>query len=85
VYSDALVEAHLRLYANQPGSLALIDRLEPDLIWLPAHLPVVGTLEQAGWRRVFNGPVSTVLSRRVSAPRLPPTALSHEARCFPEA
>jgi hypothetical protein len=63
VYSDAMRDLHRRIYVNAPDALQGVARLDPDSIWLPADLPVIETLQQAGWRVVFRGTRSTILSR----------------------
>ena len=83
VYSDALVRAHLRLYDDEPRATALVDRLRPDLIWLPAGLPVVASLERQGWKPAFRGPTSVILDR--GEPRGPVLVRGTSARrCFPQ-
>ena len=83
VYSEELVDAHLRLYRNEPGATELVERLQPDLIWLPRHLAVIKTLEKERWTPVFSGPVSVVLARGAN-PALPPLAAASGMRCFPD-
>lgn len=84
VYSDALVRAHLRLYDDEPQATTLVDRLRPDLIWLPARLPVVASLERRGWKPAFRGPTSVILDR--GEPRAPVLVRGTAARrCFPQA
>lgn len=85
VYSDALVRAHVRLYDDAPGATALVARLRPDLVWLPAGLPVVASLERAGWRPAFRGRASVILAR--GEPRAPVRARGDTSsrRCFPQA
>ena len=85
VYSDALVRAHVRLYDDAPRATALVARLRPDLIWLPAGLPVVASLELDGWQPVFRGRTSVILAR--GEPRAPVRAGGEisSRRCFPQA
>ena len=63
VYSDRMRALHVRIYANAPGAMDEVARLNPDHAWLPRICPVIATLESHGWRRVFQGPRSVVLSR----------------------
>jgi hypothetical protein len=82
VYSDALVDAHVRLYHDEPGATALVDRLSPDLIWLPVRFHVVGRLVRQGWRPIFRGPLSVILSRGDGA-SVVVRSVPHGRRCFP--
>lgn len=82
VYSEALMDAHLDFYRNDPGALEMVASLAPDFIWLPVHLPVLPTLRSAGWAPLFEGPVSVVLARNV-APDTPVQAAPDGERCFP--
>src|SRR5262249_29887036 len=63
VYSQETIDSHFRIYRNQPGASAAVDRMNPDYVWVPVTLPVVTALESAGWQRVFSGPRSVILSR----------------------
>jgi hypothetical protein len=85
VYSDGLFQAHLRLYRNEPASIELIDRIAPDLIWLPRELDVVTTLRRAGWRAAFVGPTSVILTRRQRVPIVRTAGDPSRRRCFPDA
>jgi hypothetical protein len=85
VYSDELVDAHLRFYANAPGALEWLATLQPDLIWVPANSPVSRTLETNGWRVSFRGPLSRVFSARPLESPVPPAATQRPRRCFPDA
>ena len=90
VYSEALVRAHLDFYFNR-DSLALLDRLRPDFVWLRSDLPVVPSLDARGWRRVFDGSRSVVFRAPGAgeAPQgqpdsLPPRGAPPQDRaCFP--
>ena len=82
VYSEDLVEAHLRFYKDPPDAMALIGRLAPDYVWLPSR-PVVETLVREGWHPVFRGPVSTILSRTPGLTLVNGRQNSDGARCFP--
>ena len=75
VYSDAFVARHLQLYFNPDPPLTLLTALRPDLAWLPADLPLTRALDDAGWHRLFTGPVSVIFSRDAGeAPRAAPLA-----------
>ena len=82
VYSDALFQDHVRLYEDEPNATALVRRLKPDLIWLPADKPVVATLEREGWHAVFRGPTSVILDN--SSPAALVRAGAQPKRCFPD-
>jgi hypothetical protein len=81
VYSDEMIDMHSEFY--QGRSLALLDRIKPDVIWLPQSLQVVKELERQGWWSAFRGQHSVVLTRR--APSL--NDASEDGRtvrqCFP--
>jgi hypothetical protein len=83
VYSEDLFEDHMRLYANTPGSAALVQRLQPDLVWLPEQVEVLKVLEQAGWSRVFTGSKSAILTRSPLETRALQRVAQPPARCFP--
>lgn len=84
VYSEEMRERHRRIYMNTPEALDEVARLNPDYVWLPAPFPVVPRLEASGWHRVFSGPRSVILSKRiddvVAIARTDPTL---PARVFP--
>jgi hypothetical protein len=82
VYSEDLVAAHIRFYANAPDAPAFANRLAPDFVWLPSDRAVTATLVKAGWQPVFRGPISTILSRG-PAPVVVEQATYTAARCFP--
>jgi hypothetical protein len=84
VYSDALFDAHLRLYLGEPGSTSLVTTLGPDFIWLPARSPALAMLEGESWRPAFTGPLSVVLARRLEGPAQTIGHASPEPRCFPD-
>jgi hypothetical protein len=83
VYSDAVRREHTAIYAGKDGALEALARLDPDHAWLPVESPMIARMEAAGWRTVFRGDRSVVLSRRpvVEARSMPvPVATS---RAFP--
>jgi hypothetical protein len=60
VYSDRVLQDHLRFYAGEDAGYP--DRLRADIVWLPASLTtVVNGLESRGWIRRFEGPDTIVL------------------------
>jgi len=83
VYPEELFDEHMRLYGNVPGSAGLVDRLQPDFVWLPARFEVVQVLERNGWSRVFTGSKSAVLSRSPQTTHAPQMAAPPRPRCFP--
>jgi hypothetical protein len=75
VYTNRVTTDHFKFYAGAPGFEDYPDRIAADYVWLPRSLPVVERLEAHGWRVVFEGPVSALLTRsdrpeaaRVTAP-----------------
>jgi hypothetical protein len=62
VYSDTVVQDHIRFYAGQDP--AYPERLQADLVWLPRSLDAVtNALEERGWFRRFDGPNTVILHR----------------------
>jgi hypothetical protein len=84
VYSDRLFQDHVRLYEDEPNATALVRRLKPDLIWLPARKHVVATLEREGWHAVFRGPTSVILDDDSTAATVRVRRASRARRCFPD-
>jgi hypothetical protein len=82
VYSEAVRDAHQRIYHDAPDALALVDAMAPDYIWLPAVAPVVPRLEAAGWRARFRGPRSILLGRG-AGPAVVDLAPVPDGRAFP--
>ena len=84
VYTDATIQAHWRFYAADETSLAYLRTLDPDFIWLPARLPVISRIADAGWTPIFTGPISVVFARAGAGPFQPVEGPSTTAmRCFP--
>lgn len=82
VYSEEMIDMHFEFYHGR--SLALVDRIKPDVVWLPASFGVVKDLERQGWRSVFRGRYSVVLTRDGAAPTEQVTTTESMAqRCFP--
>ena len=63
VYSDSVVSDHLHFYAGGEGAVSYPERIGADYVWLPRTLPIVPELLARGWRPLFEGPVSVVLTR----------------------
>jgi hypothetical protein len=76
VYTDTLIDEHMRFYFAGAGNAAGVDfarRLNADYVWLPRQAPVVAALRAGGWTPAFDGPVSVILqspSRPAIAPRI---------------
>jgi hypothetical protein len=84
VYSETLVTRHNALYQGKAGALTLVDDLEPDYVWLPRDLPPLSNLEDRGWTRIFDGPKSTILSRKPVVVQAVPELPTPGRRCFPD-
>jgi hypothetical protein len=83
VYSEELIAAHFRIYRDAPDAIGLIDRIQPDYIWLPARLMVVKRLEANGWNPIFRGSKSALLARTANRTTALPEIRLRGARCFP--
>jgi hypothetical protein len=81
VYSTNFVADHVQLYFEPEKAIGLLARLHPDYAWLPAGLPLVGTLDRAGWTRLYTGPLSVVFARKPSATMV--AAFPVTPACFP--
>jgi hypothetical protein len=64
VYSAEYLQRHTDLYFLPESERDFLESLDADYAWLKRDIPLAGALERAGWTRVFDGPVSVVLSRR---------------------
>ena len=82
VYSDAVVQAHRRFYQGEQPA-AFLGELAPDYVWLPARLPVVARIAEAGWTPVFRSPLSVVFARSGDGFTLPAPPRPVGVRCFP--
>jgi hypothetical protein len=83
VYSDNMLSSHFALYQDKPGALELVDRIRPEYVWLPARLPIISTLRNAGWAEIFAGSKSAILSRQSLSAAKPLPEPGERARCFP--
>ena len=81
VYSNDVMQKHLRFYYVASARDEFLAEARPDHIWLPPNLPVVASLEAAGWVPVFTGPRSVWLSR--AGTRVDAVPVEIGARCFP--
>ncbi len=84
VYSDAVLSAHSALYRAAHEGLAYLARLDPEYVWLPAHLASVRDwLTTHGYRIDVQTPHSFV-AVRADMPRLtPPGNAAGRTQCFP--
>jgi hypothetical protein len=84
VYSQRIRDVHFDIYRNAPGSTDALRKLQADYAWLPVSAPVVPVLEADGWRAIFKGPRSVILSRDSRSPvQVSADSASHEPRRFP--
>jgi hypothetical protein len=63
VYSNAAVTEHLKFYFQPGARHAIVEKLQPDFIWLPAHLKVIEGLQTDGWRPIYSGDRSVLLAK----------------------
>ena len=85
VYSDDVVREHLQFYFDPAARDAVLARLKPDYVWLPADLEAASWLPQHGWQPVFADERSVLFSRRDGSPVTTATgSLLRAPRCFPE-
>ena len=83
VYSNAAVADHLKFYFQPDERHAIIQKLQPDFIWLPSHLKVIEGLQEDGWRAIHSGDRSVLLTKG-EVPAREPNVFAHPAmRCFP--
>lgn len=83
VFTERAIQAHRRFYAGEDAGGALLQGLNPDYIWLPTRLPVVGRLRGDGWTAIFDGPASVVFTRHRDRTFQPASTPMASARCFP--
>jgi hypothetical protein len=80
VYSADVVNRHIAFYEGRDDQYP--DELRADYVWLPAAMPVVQNLRHRGWRPLFEGPRSIIMSRsdaRAETSRVP----APRGACFP--
>jgi hypothetical protein len=83
VYSQGMIDAHMRFYFDPSGGPQFAEKLRPDYIWLPASLPVVDQLLGVGWRSMCRGPSSVLLTRQDLTPSCE-IGTHSSARRFPD-
>lgn len=81
VYSDEYLARHTELYFEPDSQREFLHGLNADHAWLSKDLPLAAFLEHRGWTRLYTGPESVVLSRRVSG--FDPPAPQEGRGCFP--
>ena len=82
VYSDAVREAHQRIYRNAPDAIERLSAIAPDYVWLPVTAPVLPRLADAGWRTMYRGPRSVILGHDESPTLVDETPVA-QGRSFP--
>jgi hypothetical protein len=84
VYSQRFIDEHMNLYAAGPGWRAILDRLAPQLVWLPPTAPLADRLRTEGWHVVRRTPGSVILARApLERAERPPSGSVATSRCFP--
>jgi len=81
VYSDDVREKHWRFYLDGRDS-GYARAINADYVWLPRQLPAVPRLREEGWREIFRGSRSVILSRGDLASFVSPGSVAGP-RCFP--
>jgi hypothetical protein len=81
VYSDEAVERQFRFYLVPGDRREIVRELKPDYIWMPSSLNVTKDLASDGWKPIFTGPRSVILSRGAFPVR--PYHADASPRCFP--
>jgi hypothetical protein len=81
VYSDGVVERQFRFYTDPADRRKIVNELQPDYIWMPSSLNVTQDLASDGWKPIYSGPRSVILSR--AAFPVPQYHSDSSPRCFP--
>jgi hypothetical protein len=81
VYSDQVVERQFRFYTEPGDRKTIVNELQPDYIWMPSSLHVTQDLATDGWKPIYSGPRSVILSK--STFPVPPYHSDASPRCFP--
>jgi len=64
VYSDRVIQDHIRFYRGDPGMVSYPEHIGADHIWLPSRFPIIASLKSAGWQTIFDNGQSVILARR---------------------
>ena len=86
VYSESVRTKHLGFFFDVPAYRKYASELKADYIWLPIQLPIVASLTQEGWARIFLGSRSILFARPGTAPvagTASGDAVQSAAACFP--
>lgn len=83
VYSNAAVADHLKFYFQPDARHTIVEKLQPDYIWLPAHLKVIEGLQKDGWHPIYSGDRSVLLAKTDVADRPLKNERHTATRCFP--
>jgi hypothetical protein len=81
VYSDGVVERQFRFYTEPGDRRTIVNELHPDYIWMPSSLDVTKDLAADGWKPIYSGPRSVILSQGTFV--VPPHQSDTSPRCFP--
>jgi hypothetical protein len=82
IYSESLLEEHLELYRATPRGLALLRRLNPDYVWVPAYMTALRDwLSREGYRIDVQTQQSFIAARH-DQPRIQGAEVATPA-CFP--
>jgi len=63
LYNDEIISQWLQVVRAESGWQAVLDRWQARLILLEPTMPVVGHLEQAGWRLLYQDERSVIYAR----------------------
>jgi hypothetical protein len=64
VYSPATIAAHAAFYDNPSAAARYPEGLSADYVWVPSGGRFAPALAAAGWMRMFEGPLTTIWTRR---------------------
>jgi hypothetical protein len=63
VYSERVIQDHMRFYRGESGMVSYPDHIGADHIWLPSQFPIIASLKSAGWQAIFDNGQSVILAR----------------------
>ena len=52
VYSDRVIQDHIRFYRGEPGMVSYPEHIGADHVWLPSRFPIIASLRSAGWQTI---------------------------------